>query len=109
MFSPEPRKVEETLLELPEGSTVRQALAASGWLARFPALAAVGQSAAEVSLGLWGRKATLETVLRERDRIEFYRPLRVDPKVARRERFSQQGTRNAGLFAKRRAGAKAGY
>jgi len=33
----------------------------------------------------------------------------VDPKVARRERFARQGAKTAGLFAKRRAGAKAGY
>jgi sulfur carrier protein len=43
------------------------------------------------------------------ERIEFYRPLRVDPKVARRERFARQGAKSAGLFAKKRPGAKAGY
>ena len=40
---------------------------------------------------------------------EFYRALVVDPKVARRERFQKQGARSAGLFARRRAGAKQGY
>ncbi|MFY8043382.1 MAG: RnfH family protein, partial [Rhodoferax sp.] len=29
--------------------------------------------------------------------------------VARRERFANQGAKSAGLFAKRRSGAKAGY
>ncbi|MBW8723026.1 MAG: RnfH family protein, partial [Polaromonas sp.] len=43
------------------------------------------------------------------DRLEIYRGLRVDPKVARRERFNRQGVKRAGLFAKTRAGAKAGY
>jgi uncharacterized protein len=38
-----------------------------------------------------------------------YRPLLVDPKVARRERFRTQGARAAGLFAKKRPGAKPGY
>jgi putative ubiquitin-RnfH superfamily antitoxin RatB of RatAB toxin-antitoxin module len=47
--------------------------------------------------------------LRDQDRIEVYRPLLVDPKVARRERFVKQGARGAGLFAKKRQGAKAGY
>ena len=41
--------------------------------------------------------------------IELCRALRVDPKVARRERFKQQGARRTGLFAKKRPGAAAGY
>jgi hypothetical protein len=41
--------------------------------------------------------------------VEIYRPLRVDPKVARRERFKKQGARTAGLFASRRSNAKSGY
>ena len=59
--------------------------------------------------GIWGRKARLQQLLRDGDRVELYRPLQVDPKVARRERFARQGARAAGLFAKKRAGAKAGY
>jgi putative ubiquitin-RnfH superfamily antitoxin RatB of RatAB toxin-antitoxin module len=58
---------------------------------------------------VWGRKAPLSQLLRDHDRVEVYRPLRVDPKVARRERFVKQGARSAGLFVKKRAGAKAGY
>ena len=38
-----------------------------------------------------------------------HRELKVDPKVARRERFVKQGARTTGLFAKKRLGAKAGY
>ncbi len=56
--------------------------------------------------GIWGRKVAAEQVLRDGDRVEVYRPLRVDPKVARRERFRTQGARSAGLFAKRPPGAK---
>jgi putative ubiquitin-RnfH superfamily antitoxin RatB of RatAB toxin-antitoxin module len=48
-------------------------------------------------------------VLNPTDRVEVLRGLRVDPKVARRERFQKQGARTAGLFAKRRPGAKPGY
>lgn len=112
MYASQPRQVHETWLELPMGSTVLQALvAAAGWLQRFPELAAVGQPNVDtgIGLGIWGKKARLDTVLRHHDRLEFYRPLRVDPKVARRERFSKQGARGTGLFAKRRAGAKPGY
>ena len=64
---------------------------------------------AALSVGVWRRKAALTQVLRDHDRVEVYRPLLVDPKVARRERFARQGARSAGLFASRRAGAKAGY
>lgn len=99
--SPGPRQVEELRLDLPEGSTVRQALEAAGWLQPV--------QGGEVEVAVWGRKAAPGQVLRENDRIELLRPLRVDPKVARRERFRQQGARAAGLFAKKRAGAKPGY
>ena len=59
--------------------------------------------------GVWGHKALPESVLRDGDRVELYRDLRVDPNVARRERFVGQGSRNAGLFAQRRPNSKAGY
>ena len=37
-------------------------------------------------VGIYGKLKTLETVLRERDRVEIYRPLLADPKDARRRR-----------------------
>lgn len=103
-YAPAPRQVREIALSLPAGSTLAQALQASGLAAMYPEL-----DLAHAPLGIWGRKAAREQVLREQDRVEVYRPLRVDPKVARRERFARQGARTAGLFAQRRAGAKAGY
>lgn len=99
MYSPGPRLVHERSLDLPEGTTVADALAACGLPVPDDARA----------LGVWGRRAEPGQLLRERDRVELYRPLLVDPKVARRERFRRQGTRAAGLFAKRRPGAKPGY
>jgi uncharacterized protein len=60
-------------------------------------------------LGIWGRRCSPQTGLQAGDRLEIYRPLKVDPKVARRERFKGQGARTAGLFARRRPGAKPGY
>ena len=59
--------------------------------------------------GVWGRAAAWDDVVRECDRVDLCRPLLVDPKVARRERFARQGARTTGLFAKRRKGGKAGY
>lgn len=112
VFSPAPRQVQEHRLTLPAGSTVAQALAA--FLA--PKEAAETASSPDVdlardsvSVGVWGRKAHADQALRDQDRVEIYRPLKVDPKVARRERFVKQGAKKAGLFAQRRAGAKPGY
>lgn len=104
VYSPSPRQVHEWQLELAVGSTVAQALAESPLFEQFPDL-----QAARLLLGIWGKKTSLGRVLQDRDRLEIYRGLRVDPKVARRERFNRQGVKRAGLFAKIRAGAKAGY
>ena len=103
-WSPEPREVVEWPLELPEGATVADAVRASGFAA-----AAGGRLPHEGELGVWGRRCGPQQELREGDRVEVYRPLRVDPKVARRERFRKQGARAAGLFAQRRPGSKPGY
>lgn len=104
LYAHGPRQVREWNLTLSPGSTVAQALAVSGVLQEFSDLAE-----GRLSLGIWGRKTSLRHVLQQSDRLEIYRPLRVDPKVARRERFNKQGVKKSGLFANKRAGAKAGY
>jgi len=104
VFSPAPRQVLQWPLTLPAGATVRQAVMASGLPDACPEL-----DLAQAEFGIWNRKATWDQLLREGDRVEVYRGLKVDPKVARRERFRKQGARGAGLFAKRRPGAKPGY
>ena len=104
VYASAPRQVHELAIEVPEDCTVKQAIDASGWWTRFPDLAV-----SSVRWGIWGRAVELSTGLRNGDRIEACRPLRVDPKVARRERFTGQGARGTGLFSKRRPGSKAGY
>ena len=79
-------------------------MAQCGVLAEFADLAL-----GELNLGVWGERCILNHRLKDNDRVEIYRPLRVDPKVARRERFARQGAKGAGLFANKRMGAKAGY
>lgn len=86
------------------GCTARQAIIQSGVLAAFADL-----SLDDLNAGIWGKRYNLGHKLKHNDRIEIYRPLRVDPKVARRERFTSQGAKRAGLFANKRVGAKAGY
>lgn len=104
VHSQAPRQVREVSLVLPRGSTVAQAVVQSALIRDLTAV-----EADQLLVGIWGRKVALSALLRDQDRVELYRPLRVDPKVARRERFNRQGMKSAGLFAKRRAGAKAGY
>ncbi|QTN28718.1 RnfH family protein [Rhodoferax sp. AJA081-3] len=105
VYSAQTRDVVEETLRLEEGTTVEQALNASGLALPTPA-----EGVPLGGQGVWGKKVGLTHVLHDQDRLEVYRPLTVDPKVARRERFAGQGAKKAaGLFAKRRDGAKAGY
>ena len=103
-YSPAPRQVREWTVEVAAGSTARQAIAQCGLLKEFTDLTLEALNA-----GIWGKRFSLSHKLKDNDRVEIYRPLRVDPKVARRERFTRQGAKRAGLFANKRAGAKAGY
>lgn len=100
-YSAAPREVVEKELVLPLKSTVQEALNLAN-LAEFT-------TDSDYQLGIWGKKTTLNHVLKDQDRLELYRSLKVDPKVARRERFQKQGARTTGLFAKTRTGGKAGY
>ncbi|HWT16651.1 MAG TPA: RnfH family protein [Patescibacteria group bacterium] len=77
-------------LELAEGATVAEAIAASG-------LSVEGLD--DEHVGIWNRRVTLATVLREADRVELYRPLVADPKLARRVRAERNPV---GVQAKRR-------
>lgn len=104
VYAPQPREIHEEALELPEGCTALQALQASALARVYPDVLV-----ATPALGVWGNKVPGSQILHDQDRLELYRPLLVDPKEARRARFEAQGARSAGLFARRRAGAKAGY
>jgi putative ubiquitin-RnfH superfamily antitoxin RatB of RatAB toxin-antitoxin module len=66
-------------------STVKSALLLSGFFDQFPHL-----DIDSVDLGIFGQRVTLETLLREHDRIEIYRPLQIDPKQARRLRAKKR-------------------
>jgi putative ubiquitin-RnfH superfamily antitoxin RatB of RatAB toxin-antitoxin module len=105
VFSPGPREVIEIPLTVELGCTVAQALQSADFLAESKTRGLVA-----CGFGVWGKKVGSSHVLRDQERLEIYRALTVDPKVARRERFVKQGAKKAaGLFAKRRVGAKAGY
>lgn len=72
-------------LELQQGATVADALAASQLQNSLP-----GNSFTGVRIGVWGATVLPNTELRDRDRVEIYRELVADPKQARRQRARQQ-------------------
>ncbi len=71
-------------LKLPEGSTVQQAVEASGLLAKFPEI-----DLAKHKLGIYAKLVKPDAVLRDRDRVEIYRPLIADPKEVRKQRAAE--------------------
>jgi hypothetical protein len=81
VYCPRPGECDRVQLSLPDGACVRDAVLASGLCQRH------GLLPESVEAGVWGRRQPLESALREHDRVELYRPLRVDPKEARRLRY----------------------
>ena len=107
-----PRHVQELKLRVPIGSTVEAAvdLGMAQWLEVSPSPDSVSLSSLKFQQpGIWGHKVPWAQLVNADDRIELYRPLKVDPKVARRQRFKRQGKGRTGLFAKRKSGYAAGY
>ena len=84
-FSPRAGEVDEIELLLPAGATVAAALAASGMQGRYPQV-----DFSVLPVGIWGSFCDRSDALRDRDRVEVYRPLLVDPKEARRQRHHVQ-------------------
>ncbi|HEX6612981.1 MAG TPA: RnfH family protein [Rhodanobacteraceae bacterium] len=68
-------------LDLPQGANVRDAIEASGFRQAWPEAPVVAGW-----LGVFARKADFDTPLSDGDRVEIYRPLKIDPKDARRKR-----------------------
>ena len=73
-------------LEVPEGTTVAQAIALSGIAAAYPDI-----DLGAMRTGIFGTLASRQTLLREGDRVEIYRALATDPKEARRRRSRRRG------------------
>lgn len=74
-----PERQELIALTVPDGATVGEAIAASGIEARFPE-----EDLTRLPTGIWGRRAGCDRRLADGDRVEIYRPLRMDPREARR-------------------------
>jgi putative ubiquitin-RnfH superfamily antitoxin RatB of RatAB toxin-antitoxin module len=84
---------EQVLLRkfVPAGTTVAQAIQASGILDKYPEI-----DLANNKLGIFGKLTKADVVLRDKDRIEIYRPLIADPKEVRRKRAEQGKAMTAG-------------
>jgi putative ubiquitin-RnfH superfamily antitoxin RatB of RatAB toxin-antitoxin module len=77
---------EQTLLkfEVPVGTTIAQGVKLSGILNKHSEIDPV-----KSKFGIFGKLSKADTVLREMDRIEIYRPLIADPKEVRRKRAEE--------------------
>jgi uncharacterized protein len=70
-------------LQVPAGTTVRQAARLSGMDSYFP-----GLDLSSCALGIFGKAVSQadERVVLEGERVEIYRPLLADPKEVRKQR-----------------------
>lgn len=76
-----PARQEVIEVDLAEGADVAAALAAARVAERYPEI-----PLDRCDVGVWSRISARDTVLREGDRVEIYRPLAADAKAMRRER-----------------------
>ena len=72
-------------IKVPSKSDVKQAIEKSGIQIKFPSI-----DLSKNKVGIFGKKTTLDHVLKNRDRIEIYRPLILDPKEMRRKRAAKK-------------------
>lgn len=79
-----PHKAELVRLDLPEGATVAQAVEASGLQQKYPDI-----DLKKNKFGIYAKLAKADAVLRDKDRIEIYRPLIADPKEVRKQRAAE--------------------
>ena len=71
-------------IKVKQGTTAEEAINTSGIIKKFPEIDLnVNQ------IGIFGKLSQKDHVLRERDRVEIYRPLIADPKEIRRQRAAE--------------------
>lgn len=69
-------------LEIPDGSTVQEAIELSGMLDQYPHIDLSTQK-----VGIFGKLAKLEAPVKEGDRVEIYRQITADPAQVKRRRI----------------------
>jgi hypothetical protein len=82
-----PERQEIVPVRVAEGASMLDAVRQSGIGDLFP-----GLDPESVDMGIFGKvvKEPAEHVLREGDRVELYRPLKIDPKQARKNRAQKK-------------------
>ena len=81
---PLPQKQEIFTVRLAAGATVRQAIEASGVLQKYPEI-----DLSKNKLGVFAKLTKPDALLRDKDRVEIYRPLIADPKEVRKQRAAE--------------------
>lgn len=82
---PERQEIVELFIE--EGCSLREAILRSGILERFPEI-----DLEQNATGIFGQLVSGSQILRDGDRVEIYRPLTADPRIARRVRSKSRAT-----------------
>jgi putative ubiquitin-RnfH superfamily antitoxin RatB of RatAB toxin-antitoxin module len=77
----QPGAADTARVRLAAGATVADAIRAAGTLGRHPEI-----DLSIFKVGIFGSVVSAEHVVRDGERVEIYRPLRLDPKEARRRR-----------------------
>jgi hypothetical protein len=72
-------------IEVPEDTTVEQAIIKSGLLRQFPEL-----DLTEREVGIFGKRVKLDADLQAGDRIEIYRPITADPATVPRRQMEDE-------------------
>ena len=71
-------------LSVPSGTNVEETIKSSGILERFPEI-----DLSQNKVGVFSKLTKLDALLRNKDRVEIYRPLIADPKEVRRKRAEE--------------------
>lgn len=77
-------KQELVSVKLPAGATLAQAVEASGLLQKYPEI-----DLKKNKFGIYAKLSKADALLRDRDRVEIYRPLIADPKEVRKQRAAE--------------------
>lgn len=83
-----PERQSLMVLDVEPGTTALQAVLQSGVLTQYPDL-----EPSTLRLGIYSHAIAPDTPLRDHDRVEIYRPLLADPKLARRQRAAERKLR----------------
>ncbi len=80
-----PNEQELITIQVEESTQIKEAIIISGILEKYPEI-----NLSNNPVGIFSQKVSLDSKIRQGDRIEIYRPLKIDPKEARRKRVTKK-------------------